>query len=211
MIVCWFVFAIVEAREAARQSACKGRLAQLGLALENYHYVYGSFPPAYIADETGKPMHSWRVLLLPFFEQRDAYEDYDFNEPWNGPNNGKASTEQTAVTFRCPGHPYANELHLTDYVAVTGPKTVFTEGQSKSLSDIRDDTILLLEIPDSDIHWMEPRDLGIEDALKIAVSSRHPMGAAVLRANSSVVRIDPDTSEASLREMFSISRREDAQ
>jgi len=37
-----------------------------GLALFNYHDDYGSYPPAYIADESGRPMHSWRVLILPY-------------------------------------------------------------------------------------------------------------------------------------------------
>ena len=38
------------------------------LALHNYHQANGCFPPAYIADKNGKPMHSWRVLILPYME-----------------------------------------------------------------------------------------------------------------------------------------------
>src|SRR5260370_743998 len=55
-------------REPARRSQCKNNLKQIGLALHNYHDVYGSFPPAYFVDASGKPMHSWRVLILPFLD-----------------------------------------------------------------------------------------------------------------------------------------------
>src|SRR5271163_108233 len=57
--------AVQQAREAARASQCFC-IKQIAVALHNYHDTYGSFPPAYVADETGKPMHSWRVLILPF-------------------------------------------------------------------------------------------------------------------------------------------------
>ena len=65
--------AIWHAREDARRADCVGHLAQLALALENYRESYGKYPPAYIADKNGKPMHSWRVLILPFIQQQSLY------------------------------------------------------------------------------------------------------------------------------------------
>ena len=61
--------AVGEAREAARRAQCLCNLCQIKLAFHNYHSQYGSFPPAYVADANGRPMHSWRVLILPFMEQ----------------------------------------------------------------------------------------------------------------------------------------------
>jgi len=78
-----------EANRQARGSQCSGHLCQISLALHNYHDVFGCFPPAYIADSRGRPMHSWRVLILPFMEQVALYNAYHFEEPWDGPNNRK--------------------------------------------------------------------------------------------------------------------------
>src|SRR5579864_1434043 len=58
--------------EASWRAQCKNNLKYIGQALHNYHDTFGSFPPAYIADSNGRPMHSWRVLLLPFFDQARA-------------------------------------------------------------------------------------------------------------------------------------------
>ena len=69
-------------------------LKQIAMALQCYHQANGCFPPAYIADKTGKPMHSWRVLILPYLDRDDLYKAYNFTEPWDGPNNKKLATSR---------------------------------------------------------------------------------------------------------------------
>ncbi len=83
---------LVRSRPRARQPV--GRNAPVisvrsSWRLHNYHETYKTLPPAYIADANGKPMHSWRMLIMPFMEQSTLYNQYDFSEPWNGPNNIK--------------------------------------------------------------------------------------------------------------------------
>src|ERR1700690_1532678 len=85
----------------ARRTECKNHLKQLALAMHNYHDTYGSFPPAYIPDKNGRPMHSWRVLLLPFLEFGPLYDQYRFDEPWNGPHNRELAKLPIAL-FHCP-------------------------------------------------------------------------------------------------------------
>ena len=79
---------------AAPRAQCANTLKQIALAMHNYHDAWGSFPPAYIADEDGRPMHSWRVLLLPYLNKRPS------TTYTTSANRGTAPT--TASWLACP-------------------------------------------------------------------------------------------------------------
>ena len=81
--------------------SCLNRMKQVVLAMHCYHGEYGCFPPAYIADKNGKPIHSWRVLVLPGLEDTPMYKCYNFGEPWDGPKNKTVSTISLRE-FACP-------------------------------------------------------------------------------------------------------------
>jgi hypothetical protein len=149
--------------EASRYQ-CKHNLKMIGLALHNYHDRYGCFPPVCIRDKTGRPLHSWRVLLLPFLDQQTLYNEYRFDEPWDGPHNTRLASRVGAI-FNCATE---NRRHnrkqtpMTSYVAVVGPGTMWPADRPVSLEDVTDDlssTLMVVEIANSTISWMEPRDL----------------------------------------------------
>jgi Protein of unknown function (DUF1559) len=184
------------AKEAARASQCLCNLCSIRLALLNYHDVNGCFPPAYVADATGKPMHSWRVLILPFMEQSTLYNTYSMAEPWDGPNNRKLLEKRPNV-YACPsrfGGPT-----LTSYVAIVGPGTAFPGSKTTKRGDVHDgpeNTILVAEVSNVDIAWTEPRDLDvrtmswvIDDPSKPGISSPHYGGPAVIFADTSYRRL----------------------
>ena len=52
--------------EGFRHMACRNNLFQIALALHNYHDAYKCFPPAYVNDKDGMPMHSSAHLILPY-------------------------------------------------------------------------------------------------------------------------------------------------
>src|SRR5689334_9612602 len=82
LLIYGIVGSVRAARLAAKQSSSNCRLKQLGIALHNYHDQCGAFPPAYFADADGKPMHSWRIMLLTYFEEqgmKDLYAQYRFD------------------------------------------------------------------------------------------------------------------------------------
>ena len=56
------------------RTPCKSNMKRIALAFHDYHDRYSSFPPAFLADTNGRPMHSWRVLLLPFLGCQDLYD-----------------------------------------------------------------------------------------------------------------------------------------
>jgi hypothetical protein len=186
--------AVQQAREPARRSSCKCNLKGLGLALHNYHDAYGCFPPAYIADEQGRPMHSWRVLILPQLSLEELYKRYSFDEPWDGPNNVKL-LDEIPPNYKCPSHsprsaataavaPFfgvfacstpgtvssSARRRCTNYAAVLGPHCVFRGANPVTIKGITDGTSVTLmigEVTDADILWTKPEDIDIAKHPKI--------------------------------------------
>ena len=50
------------------KSTCFSNLRQIAKALNDYGQATGHFPPPFVADANGKPMYSWRVLILPYMD-----------------------------------------------------------------------------------------------------------------------------------------------
>ena len=105
--------------------ACMNHMRNVSMALQVYATNNnGELPPAYIADENGKPMHSWRVLLLPCIGHQDLYDRYNFDEPWDGPNNSKLAALIRDV-YRCTDEYDTDDTSpWTSFVAVVGPHTM---------------------------------------------------------------------------------------
>jgi hypothetical protein len=78
------------AKRARLRRLSANNLKQIMLALHSFQDVYKRLPPAALCDpQTGKPVLSWRVALLPYLEQAPLYQQFKLNEPWDGPNNRK--------------------------------------------------------------------------------------------------------------------------
>ncbi len=169
LLVALLLPAVSTARHAARRVQCTSNLKQIAIGLYNYREVYGSFPPAYVADANGKPLYSWRVLLLPFLEQQSLYDRYRLDEPWDGPNNRKLLAHTPRV-FQCADHQRRLADATTSYFAVVGPNAAWSGAKPRPLGELsRDasDLILVLEGPPHTVAWSEPRDLSLEEAQRL--------------------------------------------
>lgn len=102
------------------------KLKLLALAMHNYHDVYKKFPPSGLiypkpddatAKEKPKEMLSWRVRILPFIEQQRLYDQFNFNEPWDGPTN-KPLLSQMPEIFK-PAGVTLDDPTKTVFLAVT--------------------------------------------------------------------------------------------
>lgn len=192
---------------------CAYQLKCIGLALHTYHDIHGCFPPAYVADKKGKPMHSWRVLLLPQMDEQEVYKLYNFSEPWDSPNNIRLAPRISHI-YGCPSDTISGLPTQTSYVVVTGHGTMWPEGKSLKLGSIKDpksDTIAVVEIHNSGIQITEPRDLDISK-LPMAInpksgqgiSSEHPQGAQAVFADGSVHFLANSTTRETLLKLLMI-------
>ena len=68
-------FKLQSAAEAKRddrmQETSINNMKQISLAMQMYHDAYKRFPPAASYDASGKPLLSWRVLLLPLLGENE--------------------------------------------------------------------------------------------------------------------------------------------
>ena len=203
MVAAFFLPARSACREAARRATCINNLKQIGLALHNYYDHNSCFPPPYVADAEGKPLYSWRVLLLPYMEQTPLYEQWHLDEPWDSLHN-RPLAEQAIAVFRCPLAEFENQP-FSSYLAVIGPGMAWEPGACLTFEDFTDDknaTIMVVEVRDSQIHWAEPVDLDraamslkINDESRPSISSRHPTVANVLFVDGSAMALPNDVPE----------------
>jgi prepilin-type processing-associated H-X9-DG protein len=210
ILVALLLPAVQAAREAARRAQCTNNLKQLGLAMLNYEEAFGCFPPAYTTDEDGKPLHSWRVLILPYLEQNALYQGIDFDQPWDSPNNQFLSQMQMPL-YRCSSavQTYPQE---TSYVMIVGPGTLSDGPTATSIGQIADgmsNTIMIVEVANSGIQWAEPRDLPAENLAAGAagggIGSAHPQVVNVLFCDGSVQSLSKDIDPQTLQGMSTIA------
>jgi hypothetical protein len=134
----------------------RNNLQQIDLALHSYHDTYGRLPPAVVRGPDGRPLYSWRVLLLPFLEQENLYAEFRLDEPWDGPHN---RTLQMPWCYR-PLSGGSDGPGLTHYQVFVGPGTAF-ERDGLTWADFPgglDRTLLVVEAAEP-VPWSKPADL----------------------------------------------------
>src|SRR5437868_5729258 len=74
--------AVQQARESARRTECRNNLRQIGIALHNYYSAHDVLPPGCVGD-ANDPVNlqgwGWGVMLLPFLEQQNLFNEIDPN------------------------------------------------------------------------------------------------------------------------------------
>ena len=157
---------------------CQQHVRMLSLACHNYESAHGHFPPPYSVDEYGKPLHSWRVLILPFIEENGLYDKLDLTKPWNDPVNIQYANQMPAM-FRCPSYeadktsPYYDlDLVSTSYVCIVGEETIWNPKKKIGFDDIEDgtaNTVLIVESDRHRVHWMSPLDPQFDEVTSLTV------------------------------------------
>ena len=158
--------AVASAREAAQRMQGQNNLKNLALAMHLYEGKFKRFPASYTVDKNQKPLHSWRVTLLPNLEQEGLYKAIRHDEPWDSEWNSQFH-EQMPAFYANPRFPAGPGM--TTYAVVTGKETMFPPGGKgltvASCADGLSNTIMLVER--TPVCWMDPSgDVDFEDAIE---------------------------------------------
>jgi type II secretory pathway pseudopilin PulG len=215
ILVALLLPAIQAAREAARRAQCSNNLRQIGFAMQQYRDKNGHYPPAYVADKNGKPMHSWRVLLLPYLGEQALYDQYDMNQPWDSPHN-MALANRIPDVYRCPSDSTSSNS-ITCYAMLVG-RNAFSDGpKGRKVQEFPDglsSTIAVAENCGANIVWLEPRDLDADkmsfdfNAAGGEISSGHPAVVNVLFGDGRVQSLSKATDPDSAKGMSTIDGAE---
>jgi prepilin-type N-terminal cleavage/methylation domain-containing protein/prepilin-type processing-associated H-X9-DG protein len=106
LLIALLLPAVQAAREAARRTQCVNNLKQIGLARQNYHSSFQTFPPGYVSNydasgnDTG-PGWGWAAMILPQVEQKPLFDAINFNLPIEAPSN-QTSWLNLISGFLCP-------------------------------------------------------------------------------------------------------------
>ncbi|MBV9126100.1 MAG: DUF1559 domain-containing protein, partial [Planctomycetes bacterium] len=156
--------AIQRVRMAAMRTQSMNNLKQIALTMHNYHDNHNHFPPAYRAGPKGKPLLSWRVLLLPYLGEPGLYHEFHLDEPWDSEHNKKLIDRMPKV-YRSPASQAPPGM--TIYETVRGPSTVFPGAKGIPLTDIPDgssNTIMVVEVSDRKaVIWTKPDDFELNE------------------------------------------------
>lgn len=204
IVVGLLVPAVQKVREAASRTHSMNNMKMLGLALHNYHSVYGRFPPAFVVDKTGKPLYSWRVLILPYIEQDAIYKKWKMDEAWDSPNN-KPLSDLAIQVLNDPAREASNK---TPYRVFYGNGAMFDAGKpgpqanGTRLQDVTDGTSNTFMVVDAreEVPWAAPQELPFDPKKPLP-----PLGAPgralflALMGDGSVRAVDLGIAEETLK------------
>lgn len=155
--------AVQAAREAARRMQCSHNLRQIMLALHVHtdKTSQALLPPLYTVDKTGKPLHSWRVLILPYMGHEELYKNIRLDEPWDSEYNSQFHTV-SIPQYTCPSNRYKQPGKDCCYAGIAGEslipaakENIQTGIRFHNLTDGASNTLGLIEVREP-FCWMDP-------------------------------------------------------
>lgn len=208
----WIFMPLGGLARGTNERACENNLKAIALAMQQYEQLHGKLPPAYSCDANGKPLHSWRVLILPQLGEDNLYRQFHFDEPWNSQANLAVAQSMPSV-FHCEAIANTGGLAPTQtpYQVVVGSATLFPGQASRKSNDATDGistTITVVESADNLVFWTEPRDIHFDtmnfrlNSGSSSIGSRHPSGAHVVFANGDVLFMRNSLEPALMRALL---------
>jgi tRNA A-37 threonylcarbamoyl transferase component Bud32 len=219
----WYNLRLRKALDDAEQARARERrlleqqlaTANRELARRNLHFLAVAmfayqeadrgqrFPPAAVCAPDGRPLLSWRVLLLPHLgvESQALYRQFKLDEPWDGPHN-RGLLDRIPDVYT-PATGSVKERHLTYYRVFTGPETPFSGTLGPRMpADFQDgtsNTFLIVEAGEP-VPWTKPDELPYSSRQPLPkLGGLLPDGFHAGLADGSVVFVSHEEDEATIR------------
>ncbi len=150
---------------AQDRSVSQNNLKQLGLAMHGYNDTTGALPVAAVVGKKGKPLLSWRVLVLPYVEQAALLNKFKMDEAWDSEHNLKVLKDNPMpAVFALPGVTKPGDKE-TYYRVFVGNGAAFEPLKAVSMPggfpDGTSNTILIATAATS-VPWTKPDELAFD-------------------------------------------------
>lgn len=154
------------AKATADRVIATGRLSQMTTALWMYEHDHGTLPPLCLRDRLGNPSQSWRALILRYLGSPELPKQLNLSQPWSSDFNRNltdAVPPRHWVWFALEGpKTLPVSTHILAYVgrgSIWDERTGFAKGR---MSEHRG-AILLVWVPESNLHPLQPGDITEEE------------------------------------------------
>ena len=156
--------AIKHVQRDVHRMRIESHLKGLGFAMGNYVEYQGGLPPAAVLDRGGKPLLSWRVLLLPYLEEQGLYLEFKLDDPWDSEHNRRLIPRMPRIY-----EPYSDSKphsdhdfppYMTFFQVIRGPGTPFERPRLKfhEITGVSVQMFLIVEAAEPVI-WTKPDDI----------------------------------------------------
>lgn len=189
---------------SVRRSKSTNQLKRVGIAMHTYADVFKHFPPPAITDAEGRPLLSWRVVILPYIEQESLYKQFHLKEPWDSEHNRKLLDRMPDV-YRSFASSAPQDR--TSFVVATGAGSVFEGTHGTGFRDITDgsaNTLMVFEADDEQaVIWTKPDDYKFDPEHPSAgFTSPYPDGRLLLYCDGSVHFIRQKLDDETIRRLI---------
>lgn len=199
-------------QQRSERTQCMNNASRIARALEQYAATHGTYPPPITYDQDGKPMHSWRVLILRELGEYEIYNEYKWDEPWDSENNSQLIGSRCPRVYISPARPDHQYAAEANYFLVVGDGTLFPSTGPplgpKDLLDGRDNTLLVVEAQNTTHEWSKPIDIDFQNlkgtANSVGVGGTHSEGFTASFADGVPGWFPNSTSPEQIRSMVTI-------
>ena len=169
--------------------------------MHNFADQHGSLPPFAIMSPEGKPLLSWRILLLPYLEHQKLLDEFHLDEPWDSPHNLTLLPKMPRIFEHFHGRT-TPQPYTTYYRVFVGPGAAFDGSLGVSLKGFADgtsNTLLIVEAAEA-VPWTKPDELPfLPDRPLPALGGHFPEVFVAALSDGSVRTVQRKLSDESLR------------